>query len=178
MKVTDESIATIPRIESDILNYRYWNTLQQKHRELLEFIRYDEPGTEAVAYYSLDMRELAKYKGPSGAESVPSRIVPELHYIMHTHPYGGTFSLTDVAKFLGSENTLGISAVGNDGSLFTLEKLQSYDVSAVGRYYNDVKHKKPNSETDPDGAVRFMEEFCEYMNGHGFIYRRRCNPDG
>ena len=173
MRVTQRSIARVPRIESDVLDEWHWDTLQQKHRELLEYVRDDEIGTEAIAYYDLNMRELTKYKGKPGAASVLPSEIFQPHYVMHSHPDGCTFSIGDVAKFLGDENALGISAVGNDGSLFTLEKRPNYDVSAVAYYFSTVEHEMPDPQKDPCEMVRFMENFCNHMNGCGFIYRKR-----
>ena len=170
MRVTDESIARVPRIESDVLDERHWDTLQQKHRELLEYIRDDEFGTEAIAYYDFNMRELTKYKGPPGAGQVPSTRFNVPHIVMHTHPDGRTFTQRDVRRFLSNDNMLTLSAVGNDGSLYLLEKMPNFNLDAADYMFAKESLNDEYYES-PEKYVELMETFLGQLSSAGIRYK-------
>jgi len=172
VKVTEESIARVPRMESGVLPERHWDTLQQKHRALLAFIRDDEPGTEAIAYYTLDMRELARYKGEQGAGYVSSTRYGVPHIAMHTHPDGKIFTLDDIRPFIQNENTMFMSAVGNDGSLYTLEKIKKFIASEVVHCYIDALKTIPDPRAGMDEHLQFLEQFYTSIQKYGFKFRK------
>ena len=171
MMVTDESIARVPRIESDVLDERHWDTLQQKHRELLAFIRDDEFGTEAIAYYTMDMQQLAKDKGEPGAWRVFPKNFDVPHIVMHTHPAGGPFSLNDFHPFITNQNTMMMCAVGHDISVYTLEKLPGFEAANAIHTIIDAARKAPDPRIDLNGHIEFVIEVYKSIQKYGFVYR-------
>ncbi len=172
MRVTDESIEKVPAIKSAFIGPKHEEQLRSAHQDLLRYIRGDVPGTEAIAYYTKDFVQLARYKGDSGANAVFPTNFSTPHFLMHNHPDGGTFSPNDFYGFIKNGNTGLMTAVGNDGSLYYLEKTQYYNASAALRKYIGLVDEIKESSLDWESVNRLMEGFLESLTEDGFIYGR------
>jgi hypothetical protein len=171
VKITDESIKRIPIVESDVLPEQYWEKLRDEQRDLLRFVQSDEPGTEAIAYYTMDMRRLTRYKGiPGAGEVFPMRYdVP--HIIIHTHPDGMTFSLNDFVPFMENPMTEIMCAVGNNGIIYTFEKLPGFEAANAAREFISAQKNAPYYKDDYKGYVNFADNFYTSIQNYGFKYR-------
>ncbi|GHV08230.1 hypothetical protein FACS1894217_10330 [Clostridia bacterium] len=163
MKITDESIAKVPLVESGIVRQSKWGELQQAHKDLLEHVRDDPIGTEAVAYYSLDMELLTRHKGDAGVGMVEPRWISAPHIIIHNHPGGKTFSGQDFLTFMNNDMSLSISAVGNNGNVFVLEKTRfAAFASAMDLFISELR----------TGTEFDIDKFFRDIDRYGYTYRR------
>ena len=170
--ITDESIERIPIIESDVLPERYWETLRSEQQELLRYVRDDELGTEAVAYYTMDITMLGRYKGLPGARQVfPTRYdVP--HIVVHNHPDGRTLSINDFIPFIDNPMTKIMCAVGNNGTVYTLEKLPEFEAANAVRVFMDAHVNILDPKITLIEHIEYTETFYTSTVKYGFLYRK------
>lgn len=166
--ITDEAIARIPAVQFQALNKEQSKTVQELHRALLEFVRKEPPDTEAIAYYDLDLNLLSRYTGGQNQVSATSYNVP--HIIMHNHPDGLLFTHEDVARFISNGDTQIMSAVGNSGSLYVLEKTEEYNAAGFIRYLQEMGLSHPNRNASPEKYIQFMEDLLKGVNEYGINY--------
>lgn len=168
--ITDESIANVPNIKSTLLNPEQNKKLQQAHKELLQLVQNDEPGIEAIAYYSLSMGLLDRHKGVIGMVKQTEGI-NEPHIAMHNHPSGETFTHMDVKIFLQDPNIKIFTAVSNStGKIYVLEKTEDFNVSGVSRLYQALQAKYPEYLENLETYEKFMNELLKGVEGYGFTY--------
>ena len=175
MRVTDESIARVPRITSDVLDERHWDTLQQKHRELLESIRDAVVGTERIVAFDLNMIELGDAIGIPGNNRVSIKNFPEQHILIHNHADNNTFSFNDFESFVKRPSRLSIQAVGNGGAVFVLDKLPGYDAAGAIHKYLATIDQVEEAMLQGLGNSKIMdaiEQFYRSLTENGFTYRR------
>ena len=172
MNITDDNVARVPLVESDVVPKQHWETLRQKHQELLTFVKDDTPGTEAIAYYSLRMRELAKYKGEQGAGIVFGSRFNIPHIAIHTHPDGETFTLQDITRLIMSDNMLALSAVGNNGVVYWLEKEANADLGGAKALLSIEFLKKSDYLSSPERYIALVEEFLNSLKAYGVNYEK------
>jgi hypothetical protein len=172
VEITESGIERVPVVESSVLTEEYWETLRNEQRELLRFVRDDEPGTEAAAYYTMDMRLLSRYKGVPGAGHVYPTDFDVPHIVMHNHPYGMTFSLNDFHPFISNANTIIMRAVGNDGAVYSLEKLPDYEAASAIHAFIEAVKKAPDPVSDIEEYIRYTEKTYTAMLQYGFVYRK------
>ena len=175
MRVTDESIAKVPRIESNVLDERHWDTLQKESMDLLDSVRDMELGTERIITFDLSMRKLGEAVGLPGDHRVEIRNFPEQHVLIHNHADSDTFSPSDFRSLIERPNTLSIQAVGHDGSMFVLDKLPSYDAAGAVHKFNSTMIRVEASMrqcAEKHEIVNAIEQFYHSLSEHGFVYRR------
>ncbi|MDR0249664.1 MAG: hypothetical protein LBI44_08460 [Oscillospiraceae bacterium] len=63
-------------------------------------------------------------------------------------------------------------AVGNDGSVYALEKLPRYEAANAAHGYTDKLRNAPNPNEYPDEYVAFTEWFYTSLRIYGFRYKR------
>lgn len=123
--ITDKAISSVKPVNSGILSKKQQKQLAKKHKELLQYVKSNEVGTEAIAYYDMNLKELARYKGKIG--HVDGRTIKGAHIAMHNHPSGNTFTHTDIVSFINDGEMTMLTAVGNNGKVFVLEKTKEFD---------------------------------------------------
>lgn len=122
--ITSNSLKDVTLLETTLFQGTKALELQQKHQGLLELVR-DEPlGTEAIAYYDMQLNLLARHIG--GMNRVSGTDVSGLHIAIHNHPSGTTFTHQDILNFIKSDSMQLLTAVGNDGHVYAIEKLKNY----------------------------------------------------
>ncbi len=172
VEITEINIQRVPIVESCALPQEYWETLRAEQQELLRFVREDEPGTEAAAYYTMVMRLLSRYKGEPGAGNVYPKKFDVPHIVIHNHPYGMTFSLNDFHPFISNANTIIMRAVGNNGTVYSLEKLPEYEAAnAIHAFIESVK-KAPDPASNTEEYIRYADTVYTSIQKYGFIYRK------
>jgi hypothetical protein len=175
MRVTDESIAQMPRVESVVLSERHWDTLQQKHRALLERVRDLPDGTEYAEIYDLTLSRLSTADGIYGDNRVVVKNHGVPHIIIHNHADCTPISLEDFSSFIKRPFTVSIQAVGHDGSVSVLEKLPNYNAAKAIHEYIKTLDKVDNiidADANRADIVIAIETFLNSLNSYGFKYRR------
>ena len=71
-----------------------------------------------------------------------------------------------------NENTMLMSAVGNNGTVYTLEKLPNYEAAKVTHKYRAALEYMPDPTADPEGYISFIDQFYYSLREYGFIYRK------
>lgn len=131
LSVTAQSIKAVQPFSCRVLDEAGQQTLARAHRELLQSVADHPVGTEAARCYGLDMRPLGEtiISGQKGRVRIPDQDVP--YIAAHTHPSGLTFSPSDIRRFALRENMRMLTAVGNDGTVYAIEKTAQFDRSGL-----------------------------------------------
>ncbi|MEG0878866.1 MAG: phage minor capsid protein, partial [Oscillospiraceae bacterium] len=120
--VTEESIEAVPKIYGENFTDVQADNLQKSHRQLLHFVINEDLGMEAGVYLDKDMLPLTDFVlGEIGRLNMPPSTQSAKVFI-HNHPSGELFSIDDISNFTTDANLDILTAVGNDGSLYMLEK--------------------------------------------------------
>ena len=127
-------------------------------------------GTEAGATYDLSMKPLHKVIGEDKAAKVfiPKETVP--HIAMHTHPTGGTFTHTDLRLFAKDDNMKMLTAVGNNGAVYAVEKTDKYRYVEFMQYMSMVEKRHPRYLKSPIEYGEFMQDFLGGIDSYGIKY--------
>lgn len=154
LPITDEAIQNVPNIHSSLLTDEQNIKLQKAHQELLRFVKNDEPGREAMAYYDMNVNLIEQFKGQYGR--VRPHPLPDKQIVaMHNHPSGDIFTLNDIEFFVFNSRINIFTAVLNDtGNVYVLEKQQNIDVTEFAHYYKRMTHLYPE----------YQRSYSEYMS--------------
>lgn len=124
-EITEETIQRVPKIVPDGWSDRRAEALQEAHRDLLRFVKDQPVGTEAGAIYSPEMVLLERVIGKEHEVRMPS--YSGEHILIHNHPGGLIFSETDIRKFIMNYDLNILTAVGNNGTVYLLQKTSQYN---------------------------------------------------
>ena len=131
-EITAQSIQRIQPFACETLDAAGSRALANAHKKLLLEARKVPLGIEKARCYGLDMQPLGGYK-ESSEPGTPVKIkVPNVDCIvMHSHPSGLTFSPQDLAVFANHTSIKLLTAVGNDGALYAVERTTATNESAL-----------------------------------------------
>lgn len=107
---------------------------------LLEEARKYPVGTECAMLLDLDMEQI----GNIIVGNIDNAKIPrcsEYHFALHNHSSGLTFSVGDIETFAKSETMLMLTAIGNNGRIYTLSKTTSFDSEEFINYFKEMKNK-------------------------------------
>lgn len=170
LSVTKDSLARVKRFDCDTLDQPMQAKLQNEHKKLLISISGKPGGTEAGATYSMQMKPLHKVVGKDGAAKVHIPKEKEPYIAMHTHPTGGTFTHADLNLFARDEYMRMLTAVGNNGAVYAVEKTDEFDILKFKRYTNLVKERHPNYLSTPEEYTKYMQDFLKGIDICGIRY--------
>lgn len=170
IKITDEAIAKVPRAETSLLTPAGNARLQERHRDLLRYVQDDPPGTEAIAYYDLQMRELARRKGKPGENKVAGIKVDVPHLVMHNHPSGTTFTHDDVLNFVNHPTQKILTAISNNGNVYIIEKMSSYNPKGFLKYIDKKSDEYGYIFESPEKYMTFVDDILKGTGRYGLRY--------
>lgn len=166
LPIKKQSIKAVKPVDSSILDKRQQKQLAEKHKQLLEYVKDDPVGTEAIAYYDMNLKELAKYKGKIG--HVDGRLVVGEHIAIHNHPSGNIFTHTDIRRFIETPDLMLLSAVGNNGKVYTIEKTKDFDgFSASAKVIKIIEKFDSCKYNSVDEYLEDMERLLKEADGFG-----------
>ena len=141
LPINSESLSSIQSFPCDLLSPQLQNRLKNEHKKLLISVSGRPLGTEAGATYDLQMNRINSVVGESGAGNImiPKESVP--YIAVHTHPTGGTFTHTDLRLFAKDSNMVMLTAVGNNGAVYAIEKTDIFSWTAYTFYRERVLSK-------------------------------------
>lgn len=189
--ITQNSIDVIPTINVEGLSHEQCLKLQEAHKDLLILAQKHPVGTEVSATYSMNMNRLGEpIIGKKGIVKIQSW---DVDYIgIHNHPSGETLSYDDIQKYLLNANMKIISAVGNSGEIYALQKFDNSDVIGYNNYLDEILFKADfdgysfnelisddfdMSKIDINKCAKIlvdcMNNFFEGAEKYGFKYYRR-----
>ena len=170
LPITAQSISSVKKFSSQLLSPALQTKLQNEHKKLLISISRKPLGTEAGATYDLSMKPLHKVVGEDKAAKVfiPKEDVP--HIAMHTHPTGGTFTHTDLRLFAKNDNMKMLTAVGNNGRVYAVEKTATFSKIKFDFYRKSVLERHPNYLESPEKYEKYIDDFLKGVETVGIKY--------
>lgn len=169
--VTNQSIQRVQLIGEDVLSPKIAQTLQERHKELLEYVRSAPVGTEAIQYYDLNGNLLDRYMGTK--DKVVTKPMNRPYMASHNHPDGLTFSHADVENFILDPYLQVVSAVGNNGTVYLLSKTDDYNAAEFAKYYAASTQNNPHRMDSVENYIRWITELLEGGKKYGVVYIRR-----
>ena len=144
--------------------------LANAHKKLLLEARKVPLGTEKARCYGLDMQPLGGYK-ESSEPGTPVKIkVPNVDCIvMHSHPSGLTFSPDDLRAFAKHTSLKLLTAVGNDGNIFAIERTANTNETALQLKVSKLNEATNKAETKAQ-VWNLMDTFFEEVQQYGIRY--------
>lgn len=132
-EITEESINNVPYVEIDGLSSEECLKLQEAHKELLRVAKSHPVGTEVSATYSMHMEKLGDTViGKNG--SVSFNRFSDNYIMMHNHPSNHTLGEIDIRNFLLNGHMTILTAVGNKGKVYAIQKFDTSDIVGYNRY--------------------------------------------
>ena len=164
--VTEQSIEAVQPFTCRVLDEAGQQALARAHRELLQAAAAHPVGTEVACCYGLDMQPLSKIiiSGQQGRVRIPDEDVP--YMAAHTHPSGLTFSPSDIRRFALRENMRMLTAVGNDGTVYAIEKTAQFDWSGLLALFRDSEIRLAAAK-DPKELQEIMQQLLKEAKQYG-----------
>lgn len=169
--VTDKSIQSVPKVFGNTFTEAQAINLQIAHRALLQAVQKLEIGTEIGQYLGADMKPVSDYViGKIGTVRMPSSPT-NAKGLIHNHPSGELFSLDDISRFTVDANLDILTAVGNDGSLYILEKAENYNFSKIQELYIKLAFKNSANSDNIQAIITEREAMLNVFERFGLNYR-------
>lgn len=164
--VTEQSIEAVQPFTCRVLDEAGQQALARAHRELLQAAAAHPVGTEVACCYGLDMQPLSKIiiSGQQGRVRIPDQDVP--YIAAHTHPSGLTFSPSDIRRFALRENMRMLTAVGNDGTVYAIEKTAQFDWSGLLALFRDSEIRMAAAK-DQKELQEIMQQLLKEAKQYG-----------
>lgn len=167
--VTEKSVENIKAFPCETLDKAGQEKLAEAHKELLRQVKDKPLGTEMARCYGLDMQPMGDYVtgDKEGSVKIPDQSAP--YIAIHNHPSGLTFSPGDLSLFIKRSNMKMLTAVGNDGTVYTIERTQETDEIAL----RDLKQKMQQAVENTETKAQVMEELKKFFGeaeNHGAHY--------
>ena len=176
IQIDSNSISNISLIKIDGFTKQQNKQLQRLHKHLIKKAARYSVGTETSATYTIDLRELSFVKGNERSTPIRTHDIPYIG--IHNHPSGYTLGYEDVERFLLNPNMKMISAVGNNGKVYLLQKTEDYSFADFTVYLNNsMKNRFGTTDLNeiaqkftPDEYVAFCENAWKEAENFGFKY--------
>ena len=174
-EITIQSIQHIQPFACETLDAAGSRTLANAHKKLLLEARKVPLGIEKARCYGLDMQPLGGYK-ESSEPGTPVKIkVPNVDCIvMHSHPSGLTFSPDDLDAFSKNKTIRILTAVGNDGSLYAIERTNNTDETALENLTSLLMFDM-NKATTKAAVYDTLNTYFKEVQNYGIHYYAREN---
>ena len=191
--VTNKSVQSVPYVAIDGLSKNECRALQKAHKELLKSAKKLPVGTEVSATFDMSMKLLGNIIiGTHGA----GRVRIEKHNVpyigIHSHPDNQTLSFDDLERYLVNQHMMLLTALGNNGSVYALQKFDDSNISGFyemltttfdnlsfdGYSFDDLRSNKIDwSKINKDKVASIMIEamntVLERADEYGLKYYRR-----
>ena len=164
--ITDERINKIPLINLSSLSSEQNIKLQQACKNLLDFMRNEPLGTEGAIILNSSADEINRYKAEKANGSVKLKLVDENHIAIHNHPSGLIFSEKDVETFIKYESLRILGAVGNNGTVYFIEKTNDFDSYYFNNYKDNIRMDYLVN-MPPEEHIKFIEEVMKGAEEYG-----------
>ena len=125
--ITEEAIQRVPLVQPEGWSVEQARKLQEAHRDLLRFVQDQPVGIEAAAVYTPEMELRKRVIGEMHSVQIPP--YSGEHIAIHNHPDGLVFSPADIEGFGKRFDMEIMTAVGNNGGMYVLQKTKEYDVA-------------------------------------------------
>lgn len=166
LPITERSIQAVQPFACHTLDETGQQALARAHRDLLQEASTRPVGTEVARCYGLDMRPLGEtiIGGQQGRVRILDQKLP--YIAAHTHPSGLTFSPNDIRGFATRENMRMLTAVGNDGTVYSIEKTPQFDKNGVLALFRNAETRLAQLH-DPQEASATMQQLLKEVKRYG-----------
>lgn len=161
-EITDTAINRVPKVDVPGYTDEQCEFIQEQHRELLRYSRDNNGGKEVAFVFRKDLSGKTPYTGTDDSLDFGNALFDKGSglFVMHNHPRNSSFSDTDIAFLLGTDNVKTLSIVKNNGSVECLTKTHVFNKDELildfKRQYK--KFVKTGSDSEIDKAVKkFIE---------------------
>lgn len=174
-EITAQSIQRIQPFACETLDAAGSRALANAHKKLLLEARKVPLGIEKARCYGLDMQPLCGYKESSEPGTSVKIKVPNVDCIvMHSHPSGLTFSPDDLDAFSKNKTIRILTAVGNDGSLYAIERTNNTDETALENLTSLLMFDM-NKATTKAAVYDTLNTYFKEVQNYGIHYYAREN---
>lgn len=163
--VTVKSIERVKAFKCETLDAAGQQRLMNAHKRLSVEARKQPVGIEVGRCFTLDMNPASGYVIGKKANhlKLPGYNIP--YIATHTHPSGLTFSPDDIIAFARRSNMKMLTAVGNDGHVYALERTEKpNDINLLIKAEQLKRNAK--AEKTRDGINKLFKE----VKGCGIHY--------
>lgn len=167
--VTIKSIERVKVLPSSVLDEDGQKKLQQAHKELLREVMNRDGIVEVARCYDMNMEPLSDYvsQNDKGRVEIPDFSVP--YIAIHNHPSGLTFSPKDVLKLVKRKNMVGLTAVGNGGQTYLIEKTNNFDARSLQLALQQASKAIESANNDLE-RINIMRAFLKRVKEYGIDY--------
>ena len=174
-EITIQSIQHIQPFACETLDAAGRRALANAHKKLLLEARKVPLGIEKARCYGLDMQPLGGYKESSEPGTSVKIKVPNVDCIvMHSHPSGLTFSPDDLDAFSKNKTIRILTAVGNDGSLYAIERTNNTDETTLENLTSLLMFDM-NKATTKAAVYDTLNTYFKEVQNYGIHYYAREN---
>lgn len=174
LPITKQSIEAVKPFACRTLGPAEQRALANAHKRLLLEASTYPVGTELSRCYGLDMQPLGKTVIGEKLGSVRITDQKEPYIAVHNHPSGMTFSPGDIFNFTRRDNMRMLSAVGNNGVVYAMEKSADFNRLAVQGAYETMRTRIEQEKT-VSGILNAIDDFFKEAQTYGIQYYKRAN---
>lgn len=169
-EITAQSIQHIQPFACETLDAAGSRALANAHKKLLLEARKVPLGVEKARCYGLDMQPLGEYitGQRAGSVRVPNYSTP--HIVIHNHPSGLTFSPGDILGFAARDSMRMLTIVGNDGSIYALEKTATTNPELLTKAATKLNVSANEPSLTPQSKINLVTNFLEEIAQYGVNY--------
>ena len=169
-EITAQSIQRIQPFACETLDAAGSRALANAHKKLLLEARKVPLGIEKARCYGLDMQPLGEYitGQRAGSVRVPNYSTP--HIVIHNHPSGLTFSPGDILGFAARDSMRMLTIVGNDGSIYALEKTATTNPELLTKAATKLNVSANEPSLTPQSKINLVTNFLEEIAQYGVNY--------
>jgi hypothetical protein len=160
--------------------------LLKYHRQILYLSMNENDSNEVLGIWNTYTGEYITVFGTQSSVEIsgnPTAVAlfrnsyPKELAFLHNHPSTNTFSLRDIRTFVFSLQIGLISVVTNQGEVYVLQKIGSYDIEKAESFFNNLSKKFPGQ--DSESNENFRKQFFKNCGKVGIRYvTRKNNPPG
>ena len=174
-EITAQSIQRIQPFACETLDAAGSRALANAHKKLLLEARKVPLGIEKARCYGLHMQPMGGYKESSEPGTSVKIKVPNVDCIViHSHPSGLTFSPDDLDAFSKNKTIRILTAVGNDGSLYAIERTNNTDETALENLTSLLMFDM-NKATTKAAVYDTLNTYFKEVQNYGIHYYAREN---
>ena len=169
-EITIQSIQRIQPFACKTLDAAGSRALANAHKKLLLEARKVPLGIEKARCYGLDMQPMGEYitGQRAGSVRVPNYSTP--HIVIHNHPSGLTFSPGDILGFAARDSMRMLTIVGNDGSIYALEKTAATNPELLTKAATKLNVSANEPSLTPQSKINLVTYFLEEIAQYGVNY--------
>ena len=174
-EITIQSIQHIQPFACETLDAAGSRALANAHKKLLLEARKVPLGIEKARCYGLDMQPVSGYftGEQEGGVHIPNFSTP--HIAIHNHPSGMTFSPEDILGFASRDSMQMLTIVGNDGSVYALEKTAATDLISLKMAARTLNHTASDPTMPKTAVYNHVTDFLMEISQYGVQYYTRGN---